>query len=95
MYTGGTNYIVKIDGQTLVNNYEYTTLKCVSRENQVWQTDAEGLYDIVWADTGMNFNMNADSMDGSLKALFDIRDGNNEENFQGKITSATSSTISR
>ena len=27
MYTGGTNYIVKIDGQTLVNNYEYTTLK--------------------------------------------------------------------
>lgn len=93
MYTGGTNYIVKIDGQTLVNNYEYTTLKCVSRENQVWQTDAEGLYDIVWADTGMNFNMNADSMDGSLKALFDIRDGNNEENFQGKITSATSSTI--
>lgn len=93
MYTGGTNYIVKIDGQTLVNNYEYTTLKCVSRENQVWQTDAEGLYDIVWADTGMNFNMNADSMDGSLKALFDIRDGNNEENCQGKITSATSSTI--
>ena len=93
MYTGGTNYIVKINGQTLVNNYEYTTLKCVSRENQVWQTDAEGLYDIVWADTGMNFNMNADSMDGSLKALFDIRDGNNEENFQGKITSATSSTI--
>ena len=93
MYTGGTNYIVKIDGQTLVNNYEYTTLKCVSRENQVWQTGAEGLYDIVWADTGMNFNMNADSMDGSLKALFDIRDGNNEENFQGKITSATSSTI--
>ena len=82
MYTGGTNYIVKIDGQTLVNNYEYTTLKCVSRENQVWQTDAEGLYDIVWADTGMNFNMNADSMDGY-----------NEENFQGKITSATSSTI--
>lgn len=93
MYTGGTNYIVKIDGQTLVNSFEYTTLSCVSRENQVWQTDAEGLYDVVWTDTGMNFNMNADSMDGSLKALFDIRDGNNEENFQGRITSATSSSI--
>ncbi len=93
MYTGGTNYIVKIDGQTLVNNYEYKTLICVSRENKVWQTDAEGLYDIVWSDTRTNFNMNADSMEGSLKALFDIRDGNNEENFQGSITSATTSSI--
>lgn len=88
MYTGGTNYIVKLDGLTLVNNYEYKTLACEARENPVWQTDAEGLYDIVWSDTGMVLNMNATSMNGSLKALFDVRDGNNEENFQGRVTEA-------
>lgn len=93
MYTGGTNYIVKLDGLTLVNNYEYKTLSCVPRENKVWQTDVDGLYDVVWTDTGMTINMNADSMEGSLKALFDIRDGNNEENFQGKVMSARGTSI--
>lgn len=93
MYTGGTTYVVKIDGQTLVSSYEYTTLTCVPRENRVNQTDVDGLYDIVWSDTGMNFNLNAKSMDGSLKALFEIRDGNNAENFQGEVTGATGSSI--
>lgn len=93
MYTGGTHYIVKIDGQTVVNDYDYKTLTCVPRESKVNQTDAEGLYDIVWSDTGMNFNMNADSITGSLKALFDIRDGNNSENFQGTVTDASVSSI--
>lgn len=93
MYLGGTNYIVKLDGQTLVHNYDYTTLTCVARENKVNQTDIDGLYDIVWTDTGMNFNMNATSMDGSLKALFDIRDGNNAENFQGRVTEVTGSSV--
>lgn len=93
MYTGGTNYIVKLDGQTLVHNYEYSSLSCVARENKVNQTDVDGLYDIVWSDTGMNFNMNATSMDGSLKGLFDIRDGNNEENFQGRVTEATGTSV--
>ena len=92
-YLGGTNYIVKLDGQTLVHNYDYTTLTCVARENKVNQTDIDGLYDIVWTDTGMNFNMNAKSMNGSLKALFDIRDGNNAENFQSRVTAVTGSTV--
>lgn len=93
MYTGGTNYIVKLDGQTLVNNYDYTTLECVPRENKVNQTDADGLYNIVWSATGMNFNLNATSMDGSLRALYMLRDGNNNENFQGTITSAAGSAV--
>lgn len=93
MYTGGTNYIVKLDGQTLVNSYEYKTLSCVPREYKVWQTDVDGLYDVVWSDTGMDLNMNATSMEGALKALFEVRDGNNEENFQGTVTGAGSSYI--
>lgn len=95
MYTGGTRFNVKIDGQTIVDTFEYRELTCVSMENKVNQTDIDGLYNIVWADTGMNFNVNSTSMDGSLKALFEMRDGNNNENFQGSVskTSASSVTI--
>lgn len=93
MYLGGTNYIVKLDGQTIVNTYEYRKLSCIPRENKINQTDVEGLYDVVWSDTGMHFNMNADSMDGSLKALMEMRDGNNAENFQGKIIGVEGSSV--
>lgn len=88
MYVGGTNYIVKLDGETLVNTFEYRTLDCVPRENKVNQTDVDGLYNVIWADTGMKFNINAKSMEGSLRALLEIRDGNNGENFKGQVTGA-------
>ena len=86
MYTGGTNFLVKLDGQTIVDRFEYLTLTCQTRENRVNQTDVDGLYDVVWSDTGMKFNLNATTMNGSLKALFEMRDGNNSENFQGTVT---------
>ncbi len=94
MYLGGTNYVVKIDGQTLVNTFEYRSLSCVPREYKASQTDADGLYDIVWADTKANFNMNSYTMDGSLKAILEVRDGNNAENFQGQVTAASPYSIS-
>jgi len=93
MYTGGTNYIVRLDGQTIVNSFQYRTLTCQARENKVNQTDVDGLYDVVWSDTGMKFNMNASTMDGSLKALYEMRDGNSNENFQGRVTSSTGTTV--
>ncbi len=83
MQTGATYYTVKIGGQMLVNTYEYYTLECVAREKKVNQSDIEGLYDIKWEKTGNTFNAGASYMSGSLKALFDIRDGNNGENFSG------------
>lgn len=93
MYVGGTNYIVKVDGHTLVNTFKYRSLSCEPRENKVNQTDVDGLYDIVWADTGMNFSLSAKSMEGTLKALIEIRDGNNAENFQGQVKAANPSSI--
>jgi flagellar hook-associated protein 1 FlgK len=81
--TGANYYVVKIASQVLVDTYDYQTLTCVARENKVNQTDNEGLYNIVWTKTGNSFNGGADYMSGSLKALFDIRDGNNGENFTG------------
>lgn len=81
--TGANYYTVIIGGQVLVDTEEYESLTCVARENKVNQSDIEGLYDIVWSKTGNTFAAGANSMSGSLKALFDIRDGNNGENFTG------------
>lgn len=44
----------------------------------------DGLYDVKWEKTGNSFKAGASSMSGTLKALFDIRDGNNGENFTGE-----------
>ena len=47
--------------------------------------DAEGLYDIIW-DNGQQFNPYAHTQSGSLKALFEVRDGNINKfrNFKNK-----------
>lgn len=82
-YTGANYYTVRIGGQLLVDTYDYYTLECVARENKVNQSDVDGLYDIKWAATGNSFHAGASHMSGSLKGLFDIRDGNNGENFTG------------
>ena len=81
--TGANYYTVKIGGQLLVDTYDCEKLKCVTRENKVNQSDMDGLYEIKWEKTGNTFKAGASSMSGSLKALFDIRDGNNGENFKG------------
>lgn len=83
MYTGGTYYTVKVAGQLLVNSYEYNELECVSRDVKINQSDVEGLYNIKWKNTGNTFYAGGNNMSGTLRALFDIRDGNNAENFTG------------
>ncbi len=87
MYTGGTNYILKINGQTLVENFEYNTLECRAREEKVNSSDAEGLYDIYWTRNDVQFNAAGRTCTGRLKGLFDIRDGNNNEAFKGRVKS--------
>ena len=84
--TGANYYTVKIGGQVLVDTYNYETLECKAREYKVNQTDATGLYDIKWSKTGNTFNAGGSSMSGTLKALFDIRDGNNGECFKGTVS---------
>ncbi len=80
---GGTNYLVMINGQILVDGGEYRTLQCESSDYKRHQTDAEGMYTIVWSDTGGDFAATTESASGSLKALFDLRDGNNADNLKG------------
>ncbi len=85
VFTGATNYLVKINGQTLVDSFEYNTLKYVAREHRVNQSDIDGLYDLYWTGDNVPFSATGATCEGRLKGLFDIRDGNNNEGFSGKI----------
>lgn len=88
VYTGATNYTVKVNGLELVDGEHYRQLECVAREFKDNQNDAEGLYDIRWADTQSDFGATSSLATGSLKALVELRDGNNHNNFSGKVESA-------
>ena len=80
---GGTNFTVFINGQLLVDGNDYRQLECVSAEYRNNQTDAVGMYDIRWADTKGAFAATTQTASGTLKALFDLRDGNNNEAMAG------------
>jgi flagellar hook-associated protein 1 FlgK len=93
--TGLHNYVVKIaGGQTLVNGYDYRQLTCTPRTDwqKVNQNDVDGLYDVSWTDTGEDLGMYAANIKGELKGLFEMRDGNNEESFNGTIVDVDSYT---
>ncbi len=90
--SGAHRYIVNISGtQTLVDGYDYRTLECEARGvgNKINQSDADGLYDIVWSDTKMAYYPVGVGYSGQLSGLLQIRDGNNNEYFHGKITEFT------
>ncbi len=97
--SGGTRYLVKICGQNLVDANSFKTLTCVTRELTVKtnQTDVDGLYDVYFygaddwtADDyrrkGDALNVYGASASGKLAGLFQMRDGNNGENFDGVLT---------
>lgn len=86
--TGANRFMVKIaGGQMLVDGSSSNGLECVARTNyeKVNQSDIDGLYDVYWTN-GQKFNLYNPSMGGSLQGLVQMRDGNNAENFEGKIT---------
>lgn len=88
--SGVTRYIIRVAGGiTLVDNGETNNLSCKSRElnEKVNQSDIDGLYDIYWSDNS-KFNLYSGSIGGKLEALIHLRDGNNKENFSGKILEA-------
>jgi len=79
---GMTEYIVRLDGQLLVDNYNARQLEVIPRTEKMNQCDVDGLYDIYW-DNGERLNAESATLKGTLKALFEVRDGNNKENLQG------------
>lgn len=90
--TGTHDYVVKVcGGQLLVDGYSYRQLECVPRESwqKVNQNDVEGLYDVRWTDTKEDLGVIGKNVGGELKGLFEMRDGNNGEAFNGKVTSVS------
>lgn len=82
MGNGKTNYLLKSSGYTLVENYDSHSLVVVSREDKLNSTDAPGLYDVYFyydeiSSVGTKFDVQNSVASGELKALFDLRDGNN------------------
>lgn len=89
---GGTNYRVIINGQVLVDGNDYRTIDCNTSDYKYNQTDADGMYSLVWSDTGMDFAATTGTAGGSLKALFAVRDGNNAENMTGTVDGVENTT---
>ena len=86
--TGATRYRVTVaGGQLLVDGNEYNGLECVARKSyeKINQTDIDGLYEVYW-ENGQSFNLYNAAMGGALRGLVEMRDGNNEEGFQGIVS---------
>ena len=71
-----TEYTVMIGGNAIVDNFTAYELKVETRTTKKEATDAAGLYDIKWA-WGDSFNPVYSGYEGELKALLEVRDGNN------------------
>lgn len=87
---GGTNFTLYINGQTLVDGYDARTLECKASEYRNYNCDIEGKYSVIWTDTKMSFAATSGVANGSLKALFDLRDGDNASNLTGVFKYADS-----
>ena len=76
---------VRIDGNILVDDMGYNELMVVPRGQKINQNDVEGLVDIAWknADETPGERFNATQTGGKLEGLFNVRDGNNYEGFEG------------
>lgn len=84
--SGGVNrYIVRMDGRSVVDTYDYNTLIVKAEETNVNQNDIPGLYHLEWQD-GQYFDSNSVGLGGRMAALFQVRDGNNLESFKGKFS---------
>ncbi len=94
--TGANRFTVNIsNGCMLVSNYDFNTLELIARDekSKYNQSDADGLYDIRWKETLSPLSVLADNLSGSLKSLFELRDGNNNENLKGTVSSVTDGSV--
>ena len=85
--TGATRYIVRIDGELLVDDVQYKQLMAVPRDKKVNETDILGLYELAWRNAdgtaGDEFDIYSPTLKGNLAALIQMRDGNNNYGFVG------------
>lgn len=82
----GTNqFIVTVGGGVLVDTNHYNTLNLVTTDTNINQTDVNNLYNLEWS-YGQKFDTHNPILGGKLQGLFDVRDGNNADNFSATLT---------
>ncbi len=81
---GLNQYLVFVGGGVLVDSNVYNQIEIITKTTKDNQNDAEGLYELQWS-YGQEFNIRNVNLGGSLQALFELRDGNNEENFKATL----------
>lgn len=74
-------YMIYLGGGVLVDTNVYNQIELKPSESYVNQTDIDGLYTLSWSN-GQKFDVRNTQLGGQLQALFEIRDGNNCENFK-------------
>lgn len=74
---GKSEFYVTICGKSLVNNYDCFSLEVQAREEKCDADDMVGLYEVKW-DYGEEFNPATSGTRGTLAALINLRDGNND-----------------
>ena len=81
---GTDRLTIHIDGQEFVNNHGVNLLQVSRRTNEQRRNphDADGLYEITFAN-GRSFNMYSPTLNGELKGLIDMRDGNGGRDIVG------------
>lgn len=82
---GVEEFLVFIGDGVLVDTYMTNQLQIETSTTKANQTDNEGLYNIKWSN-GQDFNIRSSILGGQLQALFELRDGNNSENFAATLT---------
>ena len=86
--SGATRFIVRINGEMLLDDLQCRQLMVVPRDEKVNGTDIDGLYELAWKNAdgtpGDEFDIVSSSLTGKLAGLVAVRDGNNNNGFVGK-----------
>ena len=82
---GLEEFLVFIGDGALVDTYTCNQIQIETSTTKDNQTDCEGLYKLKWTN-GQEFNIRSGILGGQLQALFELRDGNNSENFAATFT---------
>lgn len=82
---GTKQYIVTLGGGILVDTTQYNAINLKASQNQTSQNDVTNLYELEWS-YGQEFNSHSPILGGRLQGLFEIRDGNNSDNYRATFT---------
>lgn len=90
--SGATRFIVRINGEMLLDDLQCRQLMAVPRDEKINETDIDGLYELAWKNAdgtpGDEFDINSATLTGKLAGLVAVRDGNNDYGFVGKTVQA-------